>query len=212
MARSGGGCAGVTAAAARRSARGRSLARRTPQRFDDELRRRRRLGDLGIVDRRREETLNEYVTETWAPTHAVTLSPRTAKTYAALYDMHIAPYLGHLKLVELTPEVDRSLAGGADRGGRWAHVSVLKALQLLGTILQRARGVGADRAQPGAAGAQGAAAAEAEVRPLRAGDRRGDARGERPPRRDADLGAGLRGAAAAGGARTELAATSASGR
>ena len=61
--------------------------------FEDELRRRRRLGDLGIVIGSR-ETLDQYVAETWARTHAVTLAPRTAKTYAPLYDFHIGPYLG----------------------------------------------------------------------------------------------------------------------
>ena len=44
------------------------------QRFEDELRRRRRLGEIGLLVGS-QETLNTYVTETWAPTHAVTLSP-----------------------------------------------------------------------------------------------------------------------------------------
>lgn len=104
--------------------------------FEDELRRRRRLGDLGLVIGS-DETLDEYVAETWAPTHAVTLAPRTAKIYATLYDFHIAPSLGALKLRELTPEVisrwqaERIAAGGGT-------VSVLKALALLGSILQLA--------------------------------------------------------------------------
>ena len=38
------------------------------------------------------------MTETWARTHAVTLAPKTAKHYASLYDLHIEPYLGELKL------------------------------------------------------------------------------------------------------------------
>jgi integrase len=105
-------------------------------RFEDELRRRRRLGEIGLL-LGSQETLDTYVTETWAPTHAVTLSPTTAKDYAVLYDKHIAPYLGQLKLIEITPETiarwqsDR-LAAGAGR------VSVIKALTVLGSILQRA--------------------------------------------------------------------------
>jgi hypothetical protein len=84
--------------------------------FDDELRRRRRLGDLGILIGSH-ETLDQYVAETWARTHAVTLAPRTAKTYAVLYDLHIGPYLGPMKLSQLTPELvarwqaDRIAAG-----------------------------------------------------------------------------------------------------
>jgi integrase len=106
------------------------------QAFEDELRRRRRLGELvGFAGA--QETLNVYVAETWARTHAVTLSRKTAKHYASLYDLHIEPYVGELKLTELTPEVigrwqaDR-IAAGAGR------VAVLHAFDLLGSILQRA--------------------------------------------------------------------------
>lgn len=104
--------------------------------FEDELRRRRRLGDLGILAGSR-ETLDEYVSQTWARTHAVTLAPSTAKAYALLYDVHLGPRLGQFKLSELTPELigrwqaDR-LAAGAGR------TSVLKAMTVLGAILQRA--------------------------------------------------------------------------
>ena len=61
------------------------------------------------------------MTETWVRTHAVTLAPKTAQTYAVLYDMHIGPYLGAFKRGELTPELiarwqaDR-VAAGAGRG------------------------------------------------------------------------------------------------
>ena len=104
--------------------------------FDDEVRRRRRLGELvGFAGA--QETLNHYVAETWARTHGVTLSAKTAKHYAGLYDLHLEPYLGDLKLSELTPDVigrwqaDR-IAAGAGR------VAVLQAFDLLGAILQRA--------------------------------------------------------------------------
>jgi integrase len=118
-------------------ARARSFDRRADAvAFEDELRRRKRLGDLvGFAGA--QETLNRFVTETWAKSHAVTLAPKTAKHYASLYDLHVEPYLGELKLTELSPEVigrwqaDR-LADGAGR------VAVLHALELLGSILQRA--------------------------------------------------------------------------
>jgi integrase len=104
--------------------------------FDSELRRLRRLGDFGLLVGSR-ETLDEYVSQTWARTHAVTLAPSTIRGYATLYDCHIAPYLGRLKLSELTPEViarwqAERIAGGAGR------VSVLKALTVLGGMLQLA--------------------------------------------------------------------------
>jgi integrase len=104
--------------------------------FDDELRRRRRLGELGLLPGS-QETLDDYVCGTWAQTHAVTLAPKTAKHYAGLYDVHIAPHLGPFKLAELTPEMiarwqAERIAEGAGR------VAVLHALDLLGSILQRA--------------------------------------------------------------------------
>jgi hypothetical protein len=52
------------------------------------------------------------VADTWAKTHAVGLAPTTARHYASLHDLHIEPYLGELKLTELTPEVI----------GRWEHL------------------------------------------------------------------------------------------
>jgi hypothetical protein len=62
---------------------------------------------------------------------------RVAKHYAGLYDVHIAPHLGCVKLAELTPEMiarwqAERIAAGAGR------VAVLHALDLLGSILQRA--------------------------------------------------------------------------
>jgi integrase len=104
--------------------------------FDDELRRRRRLGELALLVGSR-ETLDRYVAETWARTHAITLAPKTAKHYASLYDLHVSPFLGDLKLMELTPEViARWQAERVAAGAR--HVAVLQALDLLGSILQRA--------------------------------------------------------------------------
>jgi integrase len=104
--------------------------------FDDELRRRRRLGDMATVVGS-QDTLDHYVAETWAKTHAVTLARSTARTYAGLYDLHVSPYLGQLKLAELTPEViarwqAERIAAGAGRS------SIHKTLTLLGGILQRA--------------------------------------------------------------------------
>ncbi len=104
--------------------------------YEDELRRRRRLGELGLMPGS-QETLDEYVCQTWAQTHAVTLAPKTAKHYGGLYDVHVGPHLGSYKLSELTPEMiarwqAERIASGAGR------VAVLHALDLLGSILQRA--------------------------------------------------------------------------
>src|SRR3954449_8508396 len=119
------------------ASRSRTFTRKADaQRFEDELRRRRRLGEIGLLVGS-QETLEKYVVETWAPTHAVTLAPATGKGYAALYDAHIGPCLGHLKLIEITPEAiarwqSERIAAGAGR------VSMFKAMTVLGSILQRA--------------------------------------------------------------------------
>ena len=117
--------------------RSRSFARKTDaDRYDAEITRRRQLGVLSTLDAG-SETLDEFVTRTWAPTHAVTVAPRTRKLYASLYDHHLAPTLGDIALRDLRPELiarwqaDRLQAGGGP-------VAVGQALTLLGNILQRA--------------------------------------------------------------------------
>ena len=106
------------------------------RRFDAEVTRRRQLGDLASLAGGR-ETLDEFVTDTWAPTHAPTLSANTRRDYAYLYDAHIGPHLGSIPLRELKAErISRwqaeRLAAGAGR------IAVRKALDLLSAILERA--------------------------------------------------------------------------
>jgi integrase len=105
-------------------------------RFDAEVTRRRQLGVLASLDGGR-ETLDQFVTETWAPTHGVTLAPKTRKTYAGLYDHHIAPHLGGHRLRDVSAEAigrwqaDRLAAGAGP-------VAVRQAFDLLSSILQKA--------------------------------------------------------------------------
>lgn len=123
----------------RESGRNRSrtfVRKRDAEHFDAEVTRRRELGGLAALDSGR-ETLDEFVLGTWAPTYAVTLAPKTRQHYANLYDHHIAPDLGPVALREL--RVDRIARWQADRlaaGG--GAVAVRHALDLLGSILQRA--------------------------------------------------------------------------
>lgn len=104
--------------------------------WDAEARRRRQMGTLSSLDAGT-ESLDEFFVETWAPTYAVDLAPKTRKHYASLYDRHIGPFLGSTQLRALTPQVvarwqaDR-LAAGAGR------VALRHAFELLGSILQRA--------------------------------------------------------------------------
>ena len=59
--------------------------RRDARDFDAEVRRQRRAGSLPTLDAGT-ETLGEYVTETWAASHAATLAAKTRLHYASLYD------------------------------------------------------------------------------------------------------------------------------
>jgi integrase len=118
-------------------ARARTFARKgDAAAFENELRRRRQLGELSPFVGS-QETLDTYVSETWARAHLPTLATKTAQHYASLYDLHISPGLGYLKLAELTPEVIARwqadcLAAGAGR------VALRHAFDLLGSILERA--------------------------------------------------------------------------
>lgn len=64
----------------------------------------RQMGVVQTLDAGR-ETLDAFVTDTWAPIHSVTLAPKTRKTYASLYDHHLAPHLGHVELRHLRPDL-----------------------------------------------------------------------------------------------------------
>jgi integrase len=120
--------------------------RRDAADFDAELRRHRRAGALALIDAGT-ETLGQYVTGTWAATHAATLAPKTRGHYASLYDHHIRPYLGAIALRDINPETigrwqaDR-LADGA------GPVAVRHAMDLLGSVLEHAFIAGRIAANP----------------------------------------------------------------
>jgi len=145
--------------------RSRSFDRKADARhFDNESSRRRQLGAIVSLDAGR-ETLNCFVTETWAPSHAVTVSAKTRQHYSSLYDFHIAPYLGEVSLQKLRPELiarwqaDRLAAGGG-------RVSVAQALTLLGNILQRALEAERIATNPARLVRKARAPRRTEIRPL----------------------------------------------
>jgi hypothetical protein len=61
--------------------------------WETDVRRRRQLGTLHEIDVGR-QTLDEYVTGTWAKAHAAALAPETRAVYSWAYDSHISPRLG----------------------------------------------------------------------------------------------------------------------
>jgi integrase len=110
--------------------------RRDAADFDAEVRRQRRAGSLAALDAGT-ETLGDYVTGTWAATHAATLASKTRLHYASLYDHHLGPYLASIALRDISPETigrwqaDRLAAGAGP-------VAVRHAMDLLGSILEHA--------------------------------------------------------------------------
>jgi len=110
--------------------------RRDARDFDAEVRRQRRAGSLAALDAGA-QTLGEYVTGTWATSHAATLAAKTRLHYASLYDHHLRPYLASIALREITPEViglwqAERLASGA------GPIAIRHAMDLLGSILEHA--------------------------------------------------------------------------
>jgi integrase len=104
--------------------------------FDAEVKRQKRMGDLSAMDAGR-ETLDTYVTGTWAAAHAAHLSPRTRQTYASSYDRHISPRLGSSALRDIDPDTLARFQADLIRDEVGPH-AVRKAVTLLGGILQRA--------------------------------------------------------------------------
>jgi len=141
--------------------------RRDARDFDAEVRRQRRAGSLPTLDAGT-ETFGEYVTGTWAASHAATLAAKTQLHYASLYDYHLRPYLGSIALREITPEVigrwqaDR-LASGA------GPIAIRHAMDLLGSILEHAFVGGHVSANPARRVKKARSPRREEVQPLSPG-------------------------------------------
>lgn len=114
--------------------------------LDNEIRRRRRLGTLALLDAGT-ETLDEYASEVWAPSYASQLAAKTQAVYGAVYDRHISPTLGATELRAITPGVVSRLQADRLRAGAGPAV-VRKAIIILGAILQTAAESGRIQSNP----------------------------------------------------------------
>jgi integrase len=105
--------------------------------FEAERRRAARAGTLAQLDAGT-ESLDEYVTGSWAPGHGVTLAPGTQREYGRLYDKHVSPRHGQDPIRDLTADEIRFLQADLFRAGL-GHETVRKAIHVvLGGILTRA--------------------------------------------------------------------------
>lgn len=110
--------------------------KRDAEAFDAEVRRRRRIGELALMDAG-QETLAEFGEEWWRLYAEPNLAKTTLKVYASMWDVHVLPRLGALRLRELTPAVINRfrLELEADGVGRQ---TIGKSMALLQGVLQRA--------------------------------------------------------------------------
>jgi integrase len=104
--------------------------------FEAEIRRAKRVGDLPSLDAGR-ETLQEFAEEWWQLHAAPDLAPTTLASYAALWDKHVLPRLGAIKLRDLNSEVVARFRADLTKAGL-RDSSVRKVLAILQSVLQRA--------------------------------------------------------------------------
>lgn len=104
--------------------------------FDGEVRRRKRMGELALLDAGK-QPLSEFGEEWWRLHAEPNLAASTLELYAMLWNTHILPRLGATALRELTPEAIGRFRTDLEAAGA-GRVCVSKALTLLQCILQRA--------------------------------------------------------------------------
>jgi integrase len=104
--------------------------------FDAEVVRRKRTGDLDLLSGGR-ETLADFAQEWWRLYAAPNLAARTLRSYAGLWDRHVLPRLGSMRLGAITPEVVERFRAELEADGV-GQPTVYRALALLQGVLRRA--------------------------------------------------------------------------
>ncbi len=112
------------------------VRKRDAEAFDADLRRRRRLGELGLLDAGR-ETLADFAQEWWRVYAEPNLARKTRQVYADLWDRHVLPRLGGFELRRITPQVVESFQAELRTAGV-GDPTILKTLALLQGVLRRA--------------------------------------------------------------------------
>jgi integrase len=110
--------------------------KRDAEAFDAELRRKRRTGELAALDAGK-ETLAEFGEEWWKLYGEPNLAASTLKVYAILWDTHVLPRLGSLRLREITPSIVTRFRLELEAEGV-GRASIHKAMTLLQGVVQRA--------------------------------------------------------------------------
>jgi integrase len=119
--------------------RGRSRVvgrKRDAEAFEAEIIRRKRTGDLDLLTGGK-ETLADFGQEWWRLYVVPNLADRTQRSYAGLWDRHVLPRLGAMRLNAITPEVVERYRAELEAAGV-GQPTVARALTLLQGALQRA--------------------------------------------------------------------------
>src|SRR4051794_4600042 len=138
--------------------------KRDAEAFDAELKRRRRLGELGLLEAGNER-LVDFAQDWWQLYAEPNLAQSTLRVYAQLWDAHILPRLGGLKLRELTVETLQRYRLELQRDGV-GEASARKVLVMLQGMLQRAVEWGRLQSNPMLAVRKPPAARKRLVQPL----------------------------------------------
>lgn len=110
--------------------------KRDAEAFDAEVVRRKRTGDLDLLTGG-SETLADFAEEWWKLYAVPNLAPRTLRSYAGLWDRHVLPRIGSMRLNAITPEVVERYRAELEADGVGLP-TVHRALVQLQGVLRRA--------------------------------------------------------------------------
>jgi integrase len=110
--------------------------KRDAEAFEAEIVRRRRTGELDLL-RAGKQTLADFAEEWWRLYAIPNLSARTLRSYAGLWDRHVLPRLGAMRLQAITPEEIERYRADLEAAGV-GQPTVYRALALLQGVMERA--------------------------------------------------------------------------
>lgn len=120
------------------------------QAFRSEIERRLRIGPLADEITGSKQTLMRFVVDEWWPKYATPrLAPATRSSYEYVLDKWLIPYLGDLRLRDVTRQTINGWVVGIRRDGAGAPTAN-RALAILQGILERAREWGKIQSNPAA--------------------------------------------------------------
>jgi integrase len=109
---------------------------RDAYRFESEVRRRKQLGDLDMLNAG-QQTLNDLAEDWWKLHAEPNLAAKTREIYRGVWERHLSPRLGDLKLVEITTAVVEGFVLDLRAAGV-GEVTIQKAVVVLQGMMKKA--------------------------------------------------------------------------